>query len=136
MSSQAGFREIEHTADWELEVWAPDLPALLEQAARGMNALSGVQIEQGPVQQRIFVLPATDSEKLLVSFLSELLYVQERDGLVFVSFNLTLHEDRLLARVEGVPLHSLDKEIKAVTYHNLRLRQTQRGVEARIVFDV
>lgn len=136
MSSQAGFREIEHTADWELEVWAPDLPALLEQAARGMNALSGVQIEQGPVQQRIFVLPATDSEKLLVSFLSELLYAQERDGLVFVSFNLTLHEDRLLARVEGVPLHSLDKEIKAVTYHNLRLRQTQRGVEARIVFDV
>lgn len=136
MSSQAGFREIEHTADWELEVWAPDLPALLEQAARGMNALSGVQIEQGPVQQRSFVLPATDSEKLLVSFLSELLYAQERDGLVFVSFNLTLHEDRLLARVEGVPLHGLDKEIKAVTYHNLRLRQTQRGVEARIVFDV
>ena len=136
MSSQAGFREIEHTADWQLEVWAPDLLALLEQAARGMNALSGVQIEQGPVQQRIFVLPATDSEKLLVSFLSELLYAQERDGLVFVSFNLTLHEDRLLARVEGVPLHSLDKEIKAVTYHNLRLRQTQRGVEARIVFDV
>lgn len=136
MSAQAGFREIEHTADWELEVWAPDLPALLEQAARGMNALSGVQIEQGPVQQRSFVLPATDSEKLLVSFLSELLYAQERDGLVFVRFNLTLHEDRLLARVEGVPLHSLEKEIKAVTYHNLKLRQTQRGVEARIVFDV
>jgi hypothetical protein len=42
--STAGFREIEHTADWELEVWAPDLPALLEQAGRGMYALAGVRL--------------------------------------------------------------------------------------------
>jgi len=26
-----GYREVEHTADWELEVWAADLPGLLEQ---------------------------------------------------------------------------------------------------------
>ncbi|MFC2053874.1 archease, partial [Chloroflexota bacterium] len=31
----AGFREIEHTADWELEVWAPDILELLKQAAIG-----------------------------------------------------------------------------------------------------
>jgi len=47
-----------------------------------------------------------------------------------------IEEDRLLAEIQGVPLAGLDKEIKAVTYHNLNLRQTQRGIEARIVFDV
>jgi SHS2 domain-containing protein len=31
---------------------------------------------------------------------------------------------------------SLDKEIKAVTYHNLAVRQTRNGFEAHIVFDV
>ena len=25
----AGFRELEHTADWQLEVWAPDLPGVV-----------------------------------------------------------------------------------------------------------
>jgi SHS2 domain-containing protein len=39
----AGYREREHTADWELEVWAPDLPRLLEQAARGMYRLAGLR---------------------------------------------------------------------------------------------
>ena len=43
----AGFREKEHTADWELDVWAPDLPALLDQAARGMYWLMGAQLEEG-----------------------------------------------------------------------------------------
>ena len=41
MQPEFGFREHAHTADWELEVWAPDLPALLEQAAHGMYAISG-----------------------------------------------------------------------------------------------
>ena len=40
-----GYREIEHTADWELKVWAPDLRGLLEQAARGMYALSGIILD-------------------------------------------------------------------------------------------
>ena len=44
MQPEFGFREHAHTADWELEVWAPDLPTLLEQAARGMYAISGVQL--------------------------------------------------------------------------------------------
>ena len=43
----AGYRELEHTADWELEAWADDLPGLLEQAARGMYALSGVRLDGG-----------------------------------------------------------------------------------------
>ena len=43
----SGFREKEHTADWELDVWAPDLPALLEQAARGMYWLMGARLEEG-----------------------------------------------------------------------------------------
>jgi SHS2 domain-containing protein len=30
----------------------------------------------------------------------------------------------------------LDKEIKAVTYHNLAVRQTETGLAVNIVFDV
>jgi SHS2 domain-containing protein len=42
----------------------------------------------------------------------------------------------LLAQVESAPIASLAKEIKAVTYHNLAIRQTERGLQANIVFDV
>jgi SHS2 domain-containing protein len=136
MGSPAGYRELEHTADWELEVWAPDFITLLQQAARGMYALSGASCQKGPVEVRTFSLRSTDRETLLVSFLAELLYFIERDDLVFDTFCLSLEEDTLTAELQGAHLAGLDKEIKAVTYHNLRLIQTGRGLEARIVFDV
>ena len=43
----AGFQEIEHTADWALQVWAPDLPILFTLAAEGMNSLAEVKLAEG-----------------------------------------------------------------------------------------
>ena len=38
--------------------------------------------------------------------------------------------------MDGAPLETVNKMIKAVTYHNLQIRQTARGYEVEIVFDV
>ena len=132
----AGFREREHTADWELEVWAPDLACLLEQAALGMLALSGARLQEGPRQRRALSLQAEDAERLLVAFLSELLWLGEAEGLGFDRYELQVVGFTLQAGLEGAPIASLAKEIKAVTFHNLNIRQTERGLEANIVFDV
>lgn len=132
----AGYREREHTADWELEVWAPDLRTLLEQAGRGMYALAGMRLQAGPRVERRLELAAPDAESLLVRYLSELLYLGESEGLAFDGFDLALEDYRLQARLSGAAIASLEKEIKAVTWHNLAVERTARGLEARIVFDV
>jgi SHS2 domain-containing protein len=132
----AGFREIAHTADWELEVWAPDLPALLEQAARGMYALSGARLRRGERAQRHLELGFQDGEAALVQFLNELLFLGEQEGLAFDSFDLRLEDAALHASLEGAPLVGLDKEIKAVTYHRLCIQTGPDGLRTRIVFDV
>lgn len=137
----SGYREIEHTADWELEVWAPDLPALLEQAARGMYALSGARLEETGRADVELSFSAADAESLLVRFLSDLLYFGERDGLGFVGFDLRVSAAppeglTLRARLSAASLLSQDKEIKAVTWHKLAVRQTENGLRANIVFDV
>jgi SHS2 domain-containing protein len=132
----AGYREREHTADWELEVWAPDLPCLLEQAARGMYRLIGVRLKGGPRHERIIELSVLDAESLIVDFLSELLYLVEEEGLAFDEFSLQISQDKLIAELTGAPLESLEKEIKAVTYHKLSVRKTDLGLQVNIVFDV
>jgi protein archease len=131
-----GYREIEHTADWELEVWASDTGGLLEQAARGMYALSGVCLEQTQVEQRELELQAEDAESLLVVFLGELLHFIEQDNLAFDDFQIELDGYALRAHLTGSRVHKIDKEIKAVTYHNLQVRQTGLGLYVNIVFDV
>jgi SHS2 domain-containing protein len=132
-----GFREHAHTADWELEAWAPDLASLLEQAARGMYALSGVQLIPGPTHEETITLQAVDAESLLVRFLSELLWLEQDQHLGFDRFSIKVDDSfNMNAELVGSTVASLDKEIKAVTYHNLAIQSTPQGLQTRIVLDV
>ena len=136
MEPLAGYYEIEHTADWALTVFAPDLPGLLEQAARGMSTLSGTTLQPGPRGVRDLSVIGYDPEHLLVKFLTEILYFGEEESLGFDRFNLILNDLTLTAYLIGAPIAAQQKEIKAVTYHNLHIHPTERGLEATIVFDV
>lgn len=137
MQPDFGFREHEHTADWELEAWAPDLATLLEQAARGMYALSGVQLEVNDPLERSITLHADDAESLLVRFLTELLWLEQKEGLGIDHYSIQVDSAlNLWAELRGAKIIKLDKEIKAVTYHNLKVEPTPRGLKVNIVFDV
>ncbi len=137
MSTAFGFREHAHTADWELEVWAPDLATLLEQAACGMYAMSGVKTDSNTPAKRSLSLHAPDAEGLLVRFLNELLWLEQEQQLAFAHFSIDVQADySLRAELDGAPIVSLDKEIKAVTYHNLKVATTSSGLQVNIVFDV
>ncbi len=135
-NSTSGYREIAHTADWELEVWAPNLVNLLEQAALGMYHLTGVQLAPGPGISRQFTLQVIEPETLLIDFLNELLYLAESEDLGFNHFNLQIDNDRLLSELVGTQIISMDKEIKAATYHKLNIVETNQRLFANIVFDV
>jgi SHS2 domain-containing protein len=137
MQPEFGFRELAHTADWELEVWAPDLPTLLQQAAHGMYALSGMRLLPGTRQEHTITLQAEDAESLLVRLLSELLWLEQEQGLGFDEFFIRVDDHfNLQANLKGSAIANLDKEIKAVTYHNLAIETTPHGLRVNIVFDV
>ncbi len=131
-----GFEEIEHTADWALRVWGPDLPALCRAAAQGMYALMHTDLAAGPRRQHTFTLAAAEPEDTLIDFLSELLFRLEVDGLAFDHFDFTPQAGGWQVILQGAPVLRIGKEIKAVTYHNLEVRPTPHGLEAVLVFDV
>ncbi len=131
------FEEIAHTADWSIRVWAEDLLGLLTESARGMYALAHAEAGEGPRVQRKLSLEAVDAESLLVVFLEELLYFSESERILFHNFRgLQVEGSRVSGMMEGGALRSQEKEIKAVTFHNLEIRQSERGLEVEIVFDV
>lgn len=136
IQKKSGFREHEHTADWELEVWAPDLAGLLEQAARGMYSLSATHLKSKPRLERTIQFSAYDSETLVVTFLQELLFLGEIEGIGFDTFTVHVKDHEVNAILGGAPIDSRMKEIKAVTYHNISVTQNDEGVKVRIVFDV
>ncbi len=138
-NKRAGFEELAHTADLEIRVWGEDLVSLFRQAAAGMIQLSGVEeLAEGisSVQQNIS-LEAMDIEGLLILFLEELLYRLTEDYMVYEIQELSISSEYTLkAKLTGAQIKSYQRDIKAVTYHNLNIRNTADGYEVNIVFDI
>ena len=133
---RSGFEEIQHTADWALKVWAPDFACLLEQAALGMNQLMGVAVDPTQSIERKLTLTADDRESLLVAFLNRILYEMEMDSIGFDHFDILVDGLQINAHLTGGKLLELQKRVKAVTYHNLKIRAAANGLETTIVMDV
>ena len=133
-----GYKEVEHTADRALMIYGSDLEELLVNAAGAMNSLLVRENGEFCLQEKKSVqLDAIDSESLLVEWLSELAYWAETESLVFHKFDLhRVSPTQVKATVHGHRATRLENHIKAVTYHNLEIVQTDKGLTATVVFDV
>jgi SHS2 domain-containing protein len=131
----------EHTADLGLRVRAPDLDTLFAEAGRALFA--AIVEDPGTVQplQRLDVQLANDErEYLLFDWLKELLFHFDTEHLLFCRFEVHVGETGLQGSAWGQPLdrarHNLDHEVKAITYHRLRLEQTADGWLAEVIVDI
>jgi SHS2 domain-containing protein len=135
------YETIEHTADIGIRARGRSLGELFANAAAGMFSLicepSQVRArETFPVR-----IEAEDMETLLVEWLNELLFLHESRGVVLGRFQVGRVDDHHL---EGTALgekldpgrHILLEDIKAVTYHMLRIEQADGSWQATVIFDV
>ena len=93
-----------------------------------------------PVQSKTIELSAEEPELLLFDWLSELLYVFESEKLLLGQFDVKIAGQRLSAVCRGEPMdygrHEMDHEVKAITYHGLKVER--QGVEwlAEVIVDI
>lgn len=132
------FEEVEHTADLALRCGGPDLEGLFRSAARGMYHLMGVGTQKLKTDTRHRIrLSSADVEGLLVDWLGELAYLVEARGLIFQGMAFeTLSATRLEAMLVGGRASRIETQVKAVTYHQLKVETSEAGFAAIVVFDV
>jgi SHS2 domain-containing protein len=131
----------EHTADLGLRVRAGDLDTLFAEAARALFAVIVDNLDAvRPLQQVEVRLAGTDRDFLLFDWLRELLYRFDAEHLVFGRFEVRVTVDGLTGTAWGEPLdrsrHELAHEVKAITYHGLRVEQTADGWLAEVIVDI
>ncbi|OHE82562.1 MAG: hypothetical protein A2107_16245 [Verrucomicrobia bacterium GWF2_62_7] len=134
------FEFFEHTADIGVHAYGRTLEELFINAAR---ALYEVQGRFDLADRRILKaeMAANSLDELLVRWLSELVYRLSADGVCFKHFRLQFTGDqKLVAQMEGGAVdfgHSeVSEEVKAITYHQLSVKQTADGWMATVIFDV
>jgi SHS2 domain-containing protein len=133
----------DHTADLGVRVRAPDLPTLVRQAAEGLYATLGrVKVRAGAAAEAATLeFTASEQAVLLRDFLDELLYRFERHSVRADGVEVEVFSDRRLrVRAAFAPVDaaasSFEREVKAVTYHELEVRQTEGGYEAVFIVDI
>jgi SHS2 domain-containing protein len=131
----------EHTADLGLRVRAADLDTLFADAARALfAALLEDPAAVQPLQRVDVQLTGTDRDYLLFDWLKALLYRCDAEHLVFGRFEVHVSADGLTGTAWGEPLdpdrHALAHEVKAITYHGLRVEQTDDGWLAEVIVDI
>ncbi len=136
-----GFQLLEHTADMGIEARAGSCRELMEAMARGLVALIfGESTVRATVSAEIEVR-AEDRVELLVAWLNEIVYWCENNNLVPATFRIeAAGDDELLATISGEPFdperHSLEHQVKSVTYHQACLEETADGWYGRVYVDL
>src|SRR5262245_46102488 len=135
------FETFEHTADLGLRVRAPDLDTLFAEAARAMFSVIAEDLGTVRPETQVDVEVAGDErEYLLFDWLRELLYRFDSEHLLLSRFEVHVTETGLRGAAWGEPLdparHSLGNEVKAITYHGLRVEPTADGWLAEVIVDI
>jgi len=131
------YKILEHTADLKIQAEGKDLAELFSNIALGMTEyIFGQQQMVNSQQSGIVKVSSKDIESLLVDWLSELLYLSEINKSAYTKFDIKeISETKLEAEVFGKQAEKKD-DIKAVTYHQLKIEKTKQGYKTVVLFDI
>src|SRR5579875_2317471 len=135
------YETFDHTADLGLRIRAADLNTLFAEAGRALFAVLVENLDAVLPRQRLEItIAGSDCEYLLFDWLRELLYHFEVEHLLLSRFSVNVGADGLQGQAWGEPLdrqrHELAHEVKAITYHGLRVEQTPDGWLAEVIVDI
>ena len=135
------YEHFEHTADLGLRVRAADVNALYAEAAAALFAaiVDGVDTVR-PERAVDIHVEGAERDYLLFDWLRELLYRFDAEHLVFSRFDVSVGDAGLAATAWGEPLdparHVLSHEVKAITYHGLRVEREGSDWVAEVIVDI
>ncbi|MDB4349622.1 archease [Omnitrophica bacterium] len=132
---------VEHTADIGIRAYGETLGELFVNAARGLFDIIA-DLEGLKVSTSIKIkLEAANAEELLVAWLDELIYNFYTKNIIFSEFKINdLSETEISAEAFGRHIGNkksrLKTEVKAATYHGLKIEEKNKRYEVQIIFDV
>jgi len=91
--------------------------------------------------ERTMTIPAIDRENLLVRWLTEVLFLYDAEKFLTAAIEFEVLNDTLLkAKILGEPFnarkHKLRLDIKAITYHQLKIEEHSGIWTARVFVDI
>ena len=131
----------DHTADMGLAAEADTLAELFEALAEGLADVICPRGQVAAVEVRDVRVAAGDVEALAVDFLCEVMAAVQEGRFAVASVRVErIDETAVAARLAGEPYdparHELSTEVKAVTYHQLKIAREGARWTGRVILDL
>lgn len=126
-------------ADMGMEVEGENLTQLFSNAAQGMFNLIASSHKFTPKEEFEIEITGENWEELLFKWLGELLFYYDAYKIFLVEFQvkeITPYKLRASVRGEKIKNKKVEREIKAVTYHNLEITQKNNSWKVKVLFDL
>ena len=135
------YRLFDHTADLGVKVTGETLKALFENAAVSLGDLIAEGTSEASAVTERWTISGMDLPDLMVNWLREILYRWTGEGrLIDQAVIHDINENALIAEVVFSPfdpsIHGIRHEIKAVTYHQVSVVESQGMWTATAVLDL
>jgi SHS2 domain-containing protein len=139
------WRPVDHTGDVAIDAEAPTEEDLFACCAAALFEILAEPLGPGPRREAHVSAEAPDDEVLMVRWLRELLYLHSTERWIFAEFEVALEGGEGAGRrLSGIARgeifdperHDIRTELKAVTYHQIRVGRDGDLWRARVVFDV
>ena len=129
---------IDHTADLMVKAFGNTLEECFSNAGYALFDQTVDLSTVEPLNSFTIEISGDHIEDRFYSFLSELLFLEDCEGLVLCDLNVRFDGDKVVCNAKGEVLdrgkHRVRSEIKAVTYHMMNIDQNEPSVT--VIFDV
>lgn len=129
---------LEHTADLKIRAYGKDLTELFSNILKGMFEVCEPEIiDKSIIVAHEIKIQSQNLESLLVDFLSEVLYLSDVNNEAYFEAEFEkLTDKELIGKIRGNKIKSFKEEIKAVTWHDLKVEKKDSQWQATVLFDI
>jgi len=131
------FEFLEHTADLKFKAYGTTLAECFSNASCAMfeAMFADYTIDDG--ESRQIIIEAADMQTLLHDWLSELLFILYSENLVCGNFSVEIEDNKLKAsfNCDDIEKHHFQSEVKAVTYHEMIIKEEAGLWSAQVICD-
>ena len=137
-----GYRFLDHMTDAVIEAYGSSLEEAFENAAKAVNDTMVDIKSVRPLQEIRIEAQGHDLHSLLFDWVDKVMLLLVADGIVMSEFSVKMAQNNysLAATAKGEKLdlerHRYKVEIKAVTYHEMEVRQDENGATVRFLLDL
>ncbi|HKG41079.1 MAG TPA: archease [Nitrososphaeraceae archaeon] len=138
------FRYLDHMTDAIIEAYGSTLDEAFENSAKGLvNTMFNIK-EISPDQEYEIIAKGYDIESLLYDWLEKVMLRILIDNIVLSDFKVKISESNGNYSLKGIgkgevldlQKHHYKVEIKAVTYHEMEIKQKENIITTRFLLDL